>query len=438
MTSRADIAQVPFGDSQFKQVWAGTPNDAGGTILLWNQDLNNTVYVGFRNSIAIAGLNTIPIPPNGMVTLGTDRTIYAIAAQGTANLVSIPGGGSFFRGLTQANGQLVLPSITSPNFVTGVSGWTIRKDGSAEFNNLTVRGTFNGTNYRLNSSGAFFYSGVPAAGNLIESITPPGVTNDGLTNAVISGHTLYAINPGPGSVIAFNEGFVSPGGIPTPAFTVFTAATAAGPFVAGTVQILFRGSLLEIVGEAQFDNEIIVPQVQIIDNAVPIAAGGAELFSTLGQARAASTDGNNYDMSRLTLVTGSQSINSAANLPITGIGITNKVAAQKYMVDGIIIASQGGAAFANNIGFEGPAIVRMSIAFLVIEGTTIFASGVLSAMGDFSTGVIPALTTFEVWLRGVIEFSLGGSNFGMHASQGTAGHLWNITPDGMLNLLPIS
>lgn len=38
-------------------------------------------------------------------------------------------------------GNLIRQYIRSPNFVTGVSGWTINKDGSAEFNNLIIRGT---------------------------------------------------------------------------------------------------------------------------------------------------------------------------------------------------------------------------------------------------------------------------------------------------------
>lgn len=43
----------------------------------------------------------------------------------------------------QLVGGVVLrrPAIQSPNFVTGVSGWSINIDGSAEFNNGTVRGT---------------------------------------------------------------------------------------------------------------------------------------------------------------------------------------------------------------------------------------------------------------------------------------------------------
>ena len=64
------------------------------------------------------------------------------------------------------------PAEQSPNFVTGVSGWTINADGSAEFNNLSIRGTFNGTDFIINSSGMFFYSGIPALGNLILSVVP--------------------------------------------------------------------------------------------------------------------------------------------------------------------------------------------------------------------------------------------------------------------------
>lgn len=65
---------------------------------------------------------------------------------------------------------LRIPAIQSPNYAAGSAGWTINVDGSAEFNNLTIRGTFVGTDYIINSSGAFFYSGTPAAGNLITSI----------------------------------------------------------------------------------------------------------------------------------------------------------------------------------------------------------------------------------------------------------------------------
>jgi hypothetical protein len=55
-------------------------------------------------------------------------------------------------------GALVYPSIHSPGYVEGESGWTVDQNGSAEFNNLSIRGTFNGLDYVINSAGLFFYS----------------------------------------------------------------------------------------------------------------------------------------------------------------------------------------------------------------------------------------------------------------------------------------
>lgn len=50
---------------------------------------------------------------------------------------------------------LVRNAIQSANYVAGVSGWAIFRDGSAEFNNITVRGTFEagGGAVRLNAGG---------------------------------------------------------------------------------------------------------------------------------------------------------------------------------------------------------------------------------------------------------------------------------------------
>lgn len=52
---------------------------------------------------------------------------------------------------------LVRPAIESPNFVTNVSGWQIAQDGSAQFNNITIRGVFEGIDIVINSQGLFLY-----------------------------------------------------------------------------------------------------------------------------------------------------------------------------------------------------------------------------------------------------------------------------------------
>lgn len=91
--------------------------------------------------------------------------------------------------------KLIRAAIRSPNYVPATTGWTINKDGSAEFNSLTLRGTFDGTSFVINNSGAFFYSGTPALGNLIASIAPVSGT-DSLGNHYVAGITTYAPSGG--------------------------------------------------------------------------------------------------------------------------------------------------------------------------------------------------------------------------------------------------
>jgi hypothetical protein len=96
--------------------------------------------------------------------------------------------------------KLIRKAIQSPNYVAGTTGWTINKDGTVEFNNGTFRGTvtagtFQGTNFVINSAGAFFYSGTPAAGNLVVAIASTAGT-DPYGNGYGVGITLLdTLNP---------------------------------------------------------------------------------------------------------------------------------------------------------------------------------------------------------------------------------------------------
>lgn len=79
---------------------------------------------------------------------------------------------------------LVRPALQSPDYVTGVSGWAIMIDGSAEFNDVTIRG---GTTV---SGLGLYYDGTPAAGNLIMSIAADAGT-DSFGNDYFSGMSVY-------------------------------------------------------------------------------------------------------------------------------------------------------------------------------------------------------------------------------------------------------
>lgn len=90
-------------------------------------------------------------------------------------------------------GVLRFPALMSPNYQASLLGWMIGRDGSAEFNNLTIRGVFRGNDFILNADGFFTYSGTPALGNLIGSWTAAAGV-DGFGNAYQSGLTLYSAN----------------------------------------------------------------------------------------------------------------------------------------------------------------------------------------------------------------------------------------------------
>lgn len=78
---------------------------------------------------------------------------------------------------------LRLAFLRSPNYVAGISGWTINQDGSVEFNNGTFRGVIVG-------GSLFIYNGTPVLGNPpIGSITSR--TTDTFGNTVVPGVCAY-------------------------------------------------------------------------------------------------------------------------------------------------------------------------------------------------------------------------------------------------------
>jgi hypothetical protein len=183
-----DINQVPVPNGLAANCW-GSRGAPGVTSLLFiNQDINNTVWIGQISTITPAGPNTIPIAPNGTFSGAASSAWYVVgSAAGIQPLVVVPNGAAYFLGLTQGMGNLAIPSIRSPNFVTGISGWQISKNGNAEFNNITIRG---GT---VISGTALGYNGTPAPGNLAYSESVTGGI-DQFGNVYKAGVWIYGAN----------------------------------------------------------------------------------------------------------------------------------------------------------------------------------------------------------------------------------------------------
>lgn len=99
-----------------------------------------------------------------------------------------------------AGGILQVPAIESLNYVQGVSGWIVDRNGNAEFNNLSIRGQFNGTDFVINAAGIFFYSSAPALNDLVISL------------AWTAGMDIYG-NPYPSGLQVLNHGGADASGI---------------------------------------------------------------------------------------------------------------------------------------------------------------------------------------------------------------------------------
>lgn len=197
----ANVLQIPVPAQNAALVWPARSDPTVSTILLINQDLNNTVYIGQQSSITANGQNTIPVPPNGSISVDPASPWYVVgAAAGIRPLVMVPNGQANFRGVTQALGELAIPSIRSPNYdpVSGV-GWSINQDGTASFNQVTI--VIQATGVAL-----LIYFPTPGQGNLIGSWAA-SATTDQYGNTVpqginVNGGVLNAVTMNGGSIIA--------------------------------------------------------------------------------------------------------------------------------------------------------------------------------------------------------------------------------------------
>ena len=80
---------------------------------------------------------------------------------------------------------LVRPAIRSPNFVTGLTGWSVNIDGSAEFNNVTIRGAVT-----IGGTSLYYSTPTPQAHTLVASVSATAFT-DSAGNSVVAGHATY-------------------------------------------------------------------------------------------------------------------------------------------------------------------------------------------------------------------------------------------------------
>lgn len=130
--------------------------------------------------------------------------------------------------IAAGDGTLIYPALKSPNFVTGVTGWTLNRNGDVEFNSAIIRGSLiagNGTvilngngihveginrQYDVNSTTGFLARPLPADGaytqmGVINGSSLGGYIAFNSTNPTVNGNSLD-----PGLVFGSNDLTFSP------------------------------------------------------------------------------------------------------------------------------------------------------------------------------------------------------------------------------------
>lgn len=114
---------------------------------------------------------------------------------------------AFDNPIVAANGALAMTSVHSPNYLPAVSGWTINKDGTVEFNTL-------GGTLQVNNLGLFFYVPSPGSGNLLASFTDVGGTdlygNQYIGGFFLNQHQTHITGDNSDTVIINPDGALGP------------------------------------------------------------------------------------------------------------------------------------------------------------------------------------------------------------------------------------
>jgi hypothetical protein len=417
MSGNGQVTNFPPTTAQNQICWVGVPNDSD-LVMFFNTDLNNYAYVGYTPNLVV-GVNTIPIAPNASINLPANRTIYAIwsTTVGVLPLVVIPGGASYFLGLTQGLGNLAIPSIQSPNFLHNVTGWQIDKNGNAEFNNLQIRGTFLGLDFIINSSGAFFYNGPPALGNLKISIASvAGIDQFG--NVYTDNVACYniAVAGGGYAQIASNDATGLPYVVLLPPALTHNSAPPqvnSGPLNAGLVNEASQVNVSSGFGAGTGAAGAAVLQLASRANNSAFASL-ANLIAD--QSQATKQDANVYPIGEQTLQatatpTTPQTINVTSATVITGCGpVTVIPGTYTFEVELQFQGNQAAGTAGFQIGLGGGAAATIQWGNFRFHDAVAGTSGYVARPSGMSPFASPTLSTNNWMLHGKAQatFTTGG------------------------------
>lgn len=344
--------------------------------------------------------------------------------------------------------------MQSPNYVPGVSGWAIFGDGSAEFNNGTFRGLIEAAAIVLQGTQGqvLVYSGPPAVGNLISSISgAPGTDSKG--NPYAAGAVAYVSVTGSfaGTYAIVLADQLQPWGAQVAAlsFNNQTSKATQAPAVTGQAHATAGTNLNLQSGRSTAGATGAAVQVQ---DSVSSGQTGGLVDVQAGKMQVLSqVDNNIYRVERLIVEVSprSQSFSAVAPANIGGLSVLVE-AGVKYVVRGRFIIEWNATSGTPEMQFAGPAISQYDVSFrtrqsgssstantnALVSAGTANGTGYNDAASLVSvTGAMSAAGVFfdlDVW--GKFTFSANGT-LTLQAAVDTATKAWIVT-SGLMELQP--
>lgn len=344
--------------------------------------------------------------------------------------------------ITAGPGQLVQPSIHSPNFSEAAkTGWSIDKNGDAFFYGIVTSGEFTGTDFIINSSGAFFYSSAPAAGNLIASVASVAGT-DQFGNAYKAGMTTYGTG---GDYVSISENQVSVGSSSSDTHPCFISG-GGGAFLLDSGLAITLDTALGIQLLSAVDSFGNVPQAVIAPGPGNPNPQTSATLEVQGTVRFVGPDGNAYHGAYLLLEASGQTVSAVTDVPVTGWGGI-PLAAGTYHIRGRVQVTPQQAAGGVLIEFTasgGLAVSSLSIDFIEFA---LPSGGGLASFGNANrivalssrfTGSTFGAANREVQFDGTVIVSTAGTITPQVACQTAGTDTWQVKAGSYIEILPVT
>jgi hypothetical protein len=347
-------------------------------------------------------------------------------AAGTITTSQIAAGtitGSNIAAATIAASNIIANTITASQIAAGTITSTQIAAGTITaadlISGIVVAGIVNATTITGatiiadGSSGEFLiYSGTPANGNLIASLSANAGT-DGYSNTYLAGLTVGNY----------------------PASGTYTNISATGG-------ITTSGNLAINSSVVTFANDVTISGNEYLAKTLTFTNGGASvglLPDANGYLRVVNEpDGNNFYLGSTTVyTTNTQTYSSTTAVAVTGLSLHMGIGSYHFKL--VIMATTGASAGEAIVNFGGSTVTTTFASVLGFWGDGAnFAARQTTTLGaNIESGLLQGAGSFGLWCEGIVVTSAAGA-FAVNASCSVAADTWGSLAGSFLTIDPIS